>query len=68
LRASYRAPNGTTVTYVYGTDAALVRDSLGNYHLDVTTSADGTHKVRFVGTGTGASANEVAFFTRSDFV
>ena len=35
VKASVRKPGGKVVTYVYGTDAALVKDSTGSYHLDL---------------------------------
>jgi hypothetical protein len=68
VQAKIRTPDGTVTTYTYGTDSQLVKDSTGNYHVDVTTTADGTHTVRFSSTGVGAAADEVAFFTRSQFV
>jgi hypothetical protein len=46
-------PNGGRVTYVHGTDAALVKDSTGNYHLDYAPTMAGTHWYRWVSTGSG---------------
>lgn len=47
-------------TYVYGTDAELVKDAVGRYHVDVTTptgaTVEGIYAFRFEGTGTNASA------------
>lgn len=34
-------PDGTVTTYNYGTDAALVRDSTGAYHIDLDLEEDG---------------------------
>jgi hypothetical protein len=34
VKVSVKRPGGKVVTYVYGTDAALVKDSTGLYHLD----------------------------------
>ncbi len=47
-----RKPDGTTTTYVYPTDAQLVKDSTGNYHVDVTVTLAGFYEWRFEGTGT----------------
>lgn len=32
---SYRIGNGAITTYVYGVDPELVRDGVGNYHVDI---------------------------------
>jgi len=54
-------PRGTTVTYVYGTDAALVKDSVGHYHVDVDGNLVGEWHRRFHSTGTGQAADEGGF-------
>lgn len=56
-----RAPGGAVTTYVYPTDGALVRDSIGNYHVDVSANAAGTWRYRWESTGTGQAAEEGAF-------
>lgn len=50
------APGGTKTTYTYGTDLALVKDSTGNYHLDISVAVPGTYKYRWHSTGTGQAA------------
>jgi hypothetical protein len=54
-------PAGTETTYVYGTDAQLVRDSTGAYHVDVDISSAGIYYYRFVGSGTLKAASESKF-------
>lgn len=56
-----RAPSGALTTYTYGTDAALVKDSTGNYHVDVVVSAAGRYRYRFAGVTTGQAAAESVF-------
>lgn len=61
-------PSQNESTYVYGTDADVVKDSTGNYHLDVTPDETGTWVVRWIGTGTVAQVDEDPFYCkRSDF-
>lgn len=54
-------PNGAVIQYVYGTDAELVKDSTGNYHVDYTTVRRGIHHYRFFSTGVGEGAVESTF-------
>jgi hypothetical protein len=54
-------PAGETTLYTYGTDAALVKDSTGNYHVDVDANLPGTWRYRFYSTGTGQGAEEARF-------
>ena len=56
-----KTPAGTTTTYTYGTDAALVRASTGNYYVDVDAALVGTYHYRFYSTGTGQAADEGSF-------
>ncbi len=61
VTAKVKKPSGTVTTYVYGTDAALVKDSTGNYHIDVTSDEKSEWNFRFEGTGTCAAVEEQAF-------
>jgi hypothetical protein len=64
----YKNPAGTIVTLQYGSDAALVKDSTGIYHVDVNANAAGKWLYRFYSTGTGQAAEEGAFkIRRSSF-
>lgn len=51
---TFVSPDGSTTTFIYGTDAAAVKDSTGNYHCDRTTTTGqwGTWEAKCVGTGT----------------
>jgi hypothetical protein len=50
--------SGAVTTYVYGTDAELVKDSTGVFHVDLPFTQAGTHYYRFVGTGAVKAAVE----------
>ena len=68
VQAKIRTPSGTITAYIYGTDAQLIRDSIGNYHVDISATAAGVWSYRFIGTGTGQAANETEFYVQaSDF-
>lgn len=64
VKLSYRTPGGTTTTLVYGTDAALVKDGVGEYHVDIDANAAGTWYYRWWSTGTGQAAKEEQFVIR----
>jgi ketosteroid isomerase-like protein len=42
---------GVATTYVYGTNAQLVRVSAGVYTVNWIADSDGVHQYRFIGTG-----------------
>jgi hypothetical protein len=48
-------PSGTDTAYVYGTDAEVVKDSIGNYHVDYEVDENGLWTHRWVSTGTIAA-------------
>lgn len=56
-----RPPGGLVTEYVYGTDAALVKDSPGNYHVDVDADTPGQWVYRFFSTGTGKASKDRVF-------
>lgn len=56
-----REPSGTVTTYTYGVDAALVKDSTGNYHLDHLTTLAGRHVYGFYGITSGQAVAEGEF-------
>jgi hypothetical protein len=60
--AKYKDPSGSTTTLTYGTDLALVKDSTGNYHVDIDANEAGTWRYRFYSTGTGQGAEEGNFY------
>lgn len=49
------------VSYVFGVDAQLVRDSVGVYHVDWTADQDGDYCYRFEGTGAAQAVSERHF-------
>jgi len=56
-----KTPADVTTTYTYGTDVALVKDSTGHYHVDVSATAAGVWSYRWASTGTGQAAGEDQF-------
>ncbi len=59
-------PTGEVTTYVYGTDAELVKDETGKYHVDVAADLSGDYHYRFQGSGLiGKSAAENTFRIRA---
>lgn len=59
-----REPDGTETIYAYGTDAELVKDGVGRYHVDWTLTQAGRHVVRWEGTGVVATAEQVELYGR----
>lgn len=59
-----QTPAGVSTTSTYGTDVALVKDSTGNYHLDLSLSAAGKYRWRWTSTGTGAASEESFLIVR----
>lgn len=57
-----RDPAGTLTTYVYGTDAQLVRDSAGAFHVDWPVAAAGRHFVKWDGDGAADVAAQTEFW------
>jgi uncharacterized protein YfaS (alpha-2-macroglobulin family) len=56
-----KKPSGTITPLVYLTDVAVVKDAVGQYHVDVTTDEKGEWNFRFEGTGTCVAVEEAAF-------
>ena len=59
-----RNPDGTATSYVYGTDAELVKSATGIYYVDFAVTLSGRHVYRFVGTGAVATAENGEFYAR----
>lgn len=55
-------PDGTETSYTYGTDAELVKDSTGSYHVDVDGTTSGTWAYRWESTGGAQAADESEFY------
>lgn len=61
---SFRINAGATVTYVYPT--TVVKDAVGNYHVDIDANASGTFHYRWAGSGAvGQGADESYFEVKS---
>lgn len=63
----YKNSEGTQVNLVYGTDVALVKDSVGHYHADLDANQAGTWKWYFYSTGTGQAADKGSFTVEEEF-
>ncbi len=61
------APDGTVTVYVYGTDAELVKESAGVFHVDWTVAKPGRHFDRFEGTGAAHGAVDGEFWARRKY-
>lgn len=49
--AVVRDPSGVETSYVYGTDAEVVRPETGSFYIDLTFTAAGAWSVLWIGTG-----------------
>ncbi len=61
VSAVVRRPDGIKQTFVYLTDAEVVRTAQGVYRLDYTPTMAGPHWYRWISTGTGQAAGEQSF-------
>lgn len=68
VTVTLRQPDRTTVTYRYGTDAALVRDSSANYHLDFSLTQQGYWGYRAEAVGGIVAAAEGELYVRNSLV
>lgn len=57
----FTTPAGAETIYQYGVDAQLVRDSTGNYHVDIDASMLGVFRWKFYSTGSGKGADAGKF-------
>lgn len=55
VRGKVLDPAGAVTTYVYGTDAELIRDGAGLYHFDINVDAEGTWYYRIEGESSGGA-------------
>jgi hypothetical protein len=55
-----KAPNGAIQSWTYGA-SGMVRDSTGAYHYDLTPTAAGAWKVKWVASGTVVAVDEASF-------
>ena len=59
---------GSPVKYTYGTDAAIVRDSLGAFHCDLELTSAGLLYYRWEGTGAVEAVSEGQLLVRESNV
>lgn len=57
-------PIGVKTTYVYLVDAGVIKDSTGNYHLDLEPTIQGIWNYRWEGTVSNKGAEENSFQIR----
>jgi hypothetical protein len=67
VSGKFKTPTGTKTTYVYGTDAALVKVSTGNYYFDITINDDGQWHYAAISVDPPASAEGSFHVRRSQF-
>ena len=72
VKFKIKKPSGTKVTYIYGTDAAVQRESLGVYLLNIMIDEAHTDtriwNWRVIATGVGAGAENAKFQVRKSEV
>lgn len=61
VKFKLKDPDGANTTYIYGPDVQLVKDSNGNYHVDVDANKAGEWHYRFESAGGGKAAGETGF-------
>lgn len=60
----FKDPSGNSVTYVFGTDAELVKSATGVYYVDVDCDEVGDFHYRWVATGSGQGSEIGQFAVR----
>jgi len=63
IAVSYKIGSGDVTTKTYITDAEVIKDSTGNYHIDLTATV-GMWYIRWVGTGAVVAAAESSFYVQ----
>jgi hypothetical protein len=66
VRLKWRRFDAVT-TWIFGTDAEVVKDSVGLYHANIAVTEVGMHYFRWEGEGAIAAAEEGSFYVSSDF-
>jgi len=51
-----KEPDGTETTYIYGTDAEVIRPSTGNFYADITGASAGRYYYRWESTDPDGAA------------
>lgn len=58
-------PGVGTVTYVYGVDVEVVKDGVGEYHVDFDITVNGRWWVQWTGTGAVTAADTTNFLANA---
>ena len=58
---SRKEPGGTVTIKQHVTDPEVIKDSTGNYHIDIDITAEGLWHYRWYSTGTAQAAEESTF-------
>ena len=66
VTAKWQYLGGTITSYIYGTDAELVKGTVGVYYFDITVAAEGTYLYRYISTGDNAAAQGGGFLIRGN--
>lgn len=61
VKVSYRYKAEAVTTRTFGVDAAVVKEGIGVYHLDIDANAVGEWHWRIFSQGTGQTASEGSF-------
>jgi hypothetical protein len=56
-----KSPLGVITTYVYLTNPEVVKDSDGNYHIDIDPDRQGVWSVKWIGTGANKGSAKSRF-------
>lgn len=64
----FRDPDGTETSYAYGIDSQIVKDSVGQYHVDIDADIYGRYFYRMWSTGVGKAAAEGEFWVKASGV
>lgn len=69
VRVTILKPGLAPITKTYGTDAEVIKDAVGKYHIDLDANVEGVWQVRWFAEGIGKAATEMRFRVKdSDFV
>ena len=59
---------GVVSSFVNGTATEVVKDSTGDYHIDIALTVAGQHKLRWIGSGTNAAVVQEVVLVRPDLL
>lgn len=66
VRLKWRRHDEVT-TWVFGTDAEIIKTAVGTYYADIPVTEVGTYYARWEGEGAVIAAEETSFFVESAF-